>query len=58
MKGCVNPCIGRGHRVPRSCSWTSKAVKKKAGVVENPQVLDHAGLLFDGPSGMAEVPFV
>jgi hypothetical protein len=27
-------------------------------VVENPQVPDHAGLLFDGPPGMAGLPFV
>ena len=57
MKGCVIRCIGRsiGFRV-RACGRAKR--EKKAGVVENPQVLDHAGLLFDGPSGMAEVPFV
>ena len=36
---------------PLECSWSSRenASEKKAGVVENPQVLDHAGLLFDRP---------
>ena len=29
---------------------SSRGLDKKTGVVENPQVLDHAGLLFDGPT--------
>jgi len=32
--------------------------QKKTGVVEHPQVFDHAGLLIDGPPGMAGLPFV
>ncbi len=31
---------------------------KKAGVIENPQVPNHAGLLFDGPPAIAGLPFV
>jgi hypothetical protein len=34
------------------------ASEKKAGVVENLQVLDHAGLLFDGRPEIAGPPFV
>ena len=34
------------------------ASAKKAGVVEGPEVLNHAGLLFDGPPGLAGMPFV
>jgi hypothetical protein len=34
------------------------ASAKKAGVVEGPGVLNHAGLLFDGPPGLAGMPFV
>jgi len=32
--------------------------RKKAGVVETLQALDHAGLLFDGPPGKAGLSFV
>jgi hypothetical protein len=32
--------------------------RKKAGVVEYPWVFRHAGLLVNGPPGMAEVPFI
>jgi hypothetical protein len=32
--------------------------KKKTGVVEDNHVYNHAGLLFDGPPGMAGLPFV
>ena len=32
--------------------------RKKTGVVENPQVLNHAGLFFDGPPGIGGLPFV
>ena len=32
--------------------------KKKAGVVEHPEVFDHAGLLINGPPGKAGVPFI
>ena len=32
--------------------------KKKAGVVEHPEVFDHAGLLVNGPPGNAGVPFI
>jgi hypothetical protein len=31
--------------------------QKKAGVAENPEVLGHAGLLIDGPPGIARLPF-
>jgi hypothetical protein len=31
---------------------------KKAGVVEHPQVSDHAGLLFDEPPGQAGLLFI
>ncbi len=34
------------------------ADEKKAGVVEDPQVPDHAGLLFDGPPAMAGLSLV
>jgi hypothetical protein len=34
------------------------AGEKKAGEVEDPQAFDRAGLLFDGPPGMAGLPFV
>ena len=34
------------------------ASAKKAGVIDDLQVLDHAGLLFDGPPGLARLPFV
>ena len=36
----------------------SARLKKKAGVVEDPQILDHAGLLFDEPPSIAGLPFV
>jgi hypothetical protein len=32
--------------------------QKKAGVVENPQVIDHAGLLYERSPGLPELPFV
>ena len=32
--------------------------QKKAGVVEHPEVFDHAGLLVNGPAGKAGLPFV
>jgi hypothetical protein len=32
--------------------------EKKAGVVEHPEVFDHAGLLVNGPPGMAGLPFI
>jgi hypothetical protein len=35
-----------------------KRERKKAGVVENPQVLHDAGLLFDRRPGIAGPPFV
>jgi hypothetical protein len=31
--------------------------EKKAGVVEHPEVFDHAGLLIDGSPGAAGLPF-
>jgi hypothetical protein len=31
--------------------------RKKAGVVEHPEVFDHAGLLVNGPPDMAGLPF-
>jgi len=34
------------------------ASKKKADVAEHPEVFDHVGLLFNGPPGMAELPFI
>jgi hypothetical protein len=34
------------------------ARKKKAGMVEHPEVFDHAGLLINGPPGKAGVPFI
>jgi hypothetical protein len=34
------------------------ASAKKTGVVENNKVLDHAGLLFDGPPAKTGLPFV
>ena len=37
---------------------TRECVQKKAGVDKDPQVLDHAGLLFDGPPGIPGLPFV
>jgi len=32
--------------------------KKKADVVEHPEVFGHVGLLVNGPSSPAEMPFV
>jgi hypothetical protein len=32
--------------------------EKKAGVVEHPEVIDHVGLLVNGPPGTAELPFI
>ena len=32
--------------------------RKKTGVVEGHQILNHAGLLFDGPPGISGLPFV
>jgi hypothetical protein len=32
--------------------------KKKADVVEHPQVFGHVGLLFNGPPGTAGLPFI
>jgi hypothetical protein len=32
--------------------------EKKADVVEHPEVFDHVGLLVNGPSSDAEVPFI
>jgi hypothetical protein len=31
---------------------------KKAGVAEHPDVLDHAGILFNEPPGDAGLPFI
>jgi hypothetical protein len=31
--------------------------RKKAGVTDHPGVFDHAGLLVNGPPGMAGLPF-
>ena len=60
MNSCViavsSWSIGFVAECLRPCHVT--ASEKKAGVVEDPQVLDHAGLLFDGPPGKAGLPFV
>jgi hypothetical protein len=32
--------------------------KKKAGVVEHPEVFDHAGLLVNGTTGNTGLPFI
>ncbi len=32
--------------------------KKKAGMVEHPEVFDHAGLLVNGPPGKAGLPLI
>jgi len=32
--------------------------KKKADVVEHPEVIDHVGLLVNRPPGTAELPFI
>ncbi len=40
------------------CAESTSVRAKKAGVVENPRVLDHAGLPFDGSPGIAGLPFV
>jgi len=34
------------------------ARNKKAGLVKHAEVIDQAGLLFDEPPGMSEMPFV
>jgi hypothetical protein len=34
------------------------SLEKKAGVVDDTRVLDHAGILFDGPPGIAGLPLV
>jgi hypothetical protein len=38
--------------------WLWNERNKKADVGEHPEVLNHVGLLFDGPSSEAGVPFV
>jgi hypothetical protein len=43
----------------RACGQATMArAKKKTGVEENSRVLVHTGLLFDGPPGIARLPFV
>jgi hypothetical protein len=37
---------------------TVSAKKKKADVAEHPEVFDHVGLLVNGPSSYAGVPFI
>jgi hypothetical protein len=34
------------------------ALPKKTDVAEHPEVFHHVGLLFNGPPGMAELPFI
>jgi hypothetical protein len=36
---------------------TRRRAKKKAGVIERPEVFDHAGLLVNGPPYMPGLPF-
>jgi hypothetical protein len=38
--------------------FTRISANKKAGVVEDPKVLDHAGLLVNEPPGKAGLPFI
>jgi hypothetical protein len=38
--------------------WKESRAKKRAGVVENRKVFDHAGLLVNGSPSTAEVPFI
>jgi hypothetical protein len=37
--------------------WGKRGKRKKADVVEHPQVFDHVGLLFNRPPGTAGLPF-
>ena len=51
--------IGFVHRfVPGECDHPSPTQTKKAGVVEHPEVFDHAGLLVNEPPGKAGLPFI
>jgi hypothetical protein len=48
-----------GRPVVRAVGWLRRpgdAETKKADVVENPEVFDHAGLLVNGPPGTAGLP--
>jgi len=53
-------CIGLVHRfVPTDCDRPpSPNAKKKADEVEQPELIDHAGLLVNRPPGKAESPFI
>ncbi len=46
--------LGAASREPNHTA----ASQKKADVVEHPQVFDHVGLLVNGPSGTAGLPFI
>jgi hypothetical protein len=39
------------------CHRFARPSEKKAGVVEHPEVFDHAGILVNGPPGPAGLPF-
>ena len=41
-----------------SAPTCSIQAKKKADVAEHPEVFDHVGLLVNGPSSLAGVPFI
>jgi hypothetical protein len=45
------------RQVGTAASYYVEWGKKKAGMVEYPRVLNHAGLRCDGPPGKAGVPF-
>jgi hypothetical protein len=53
----------KADAVRRSQAASSASIRpppraKKNGVAEHPEVFDHAGLLVNGPPGMAGLPFI
>ena len=42
----------------RSSRPSRVAARKKTDVVEHPKALNHVGILFNGPSRTAELPFI
>jgi hypothetical protein len=52
------PGWGRTWRTSSFDAAGVGSLEKKAGVVDDTRVLDHAGILFDGPPGIAGLSFV
>ena len=52
-------CSGlRVRPVSRHCCLSSVRPTKKADATQHPRVLNHVGLLFNGPPGTAGLPFI